>query len=66
MFQFLRTLSPLSWTPRAVIVLGVGDTPVHFLVAVGAIGPIILNTAAEVQALDPRWVTVARSLAANR
>jgi len=49
-----------------VIVLGVGDTPVHFLVAVGAIGPIILNTAAEVQALDPRWVTVARSLAANR
>lgn len=65
-FQFLRMVSPLSWTPLAVIVLGVGDMPVYFLVAVGAVWPIILNTAAGVQALDPRWVTVARSLAANR
>ncbi|MBI3970931.1 MAG: ABC transporter permease [Chloroflexi bacterium] len=65
-FQFIRMVSPLSWTPLAIILLGVGDAPVYFLIAIGATWPIVLNTAAGVTALDPRWITVGRSLGANR
>ncbi len=65
-FQFVRMVSPLSWTPLAIILLGVGDAPVYFLIAVGGVWPITLNTSAGVAALDPRWSMVARSLGANR
>lgn len=65
-FQFLRMVSPLAWTPLAIIVLGVGDSPVLFLLVIGGIWPIMLNTASGVQSIDPRWLSVGRSLGASR
>ncbi|MGV2387620.1 MAG UNVERIFIED_CONTAM: ABC transporter permease subunit [Microcystis novacekii LVE1205-3] len=65
-FQFLRMISPLSWMPLAVMVLGIGDLPVYFLLTVAAIWPILLNTAAGVNAVDRSWLTLARSLCATR
>lgn len=65
-FQFIRMVSPLSWTPLAIILLGVGDGPVYFLIAIGGVWPIVLNTSAGVAALDRRWVTVGRSLGGTR
>ena len=35
-FQFLRMISPLSWMPIAVLVFGVGDAPIYFLLAFAA------------------------------
>jgi NitT/TauT family transport system permease protein len=64
--QFLRMVSPLAWAPIAVALFGVGDRPVQFIVAVTAIWPITLSTAAGVRALDSRLVLVARSLGATR
>jgi NitT/TauT family transport system permease protein len=66
LFQFLRMVSPLSWMPLAVIVLGVGDAPVIFLLGFAALWPILLNTAAGVSALDPDWLALGRSLSATR
>ncbi len=63
--QFLRMVSPLAWAPAAVVVLGVGDAPVTFLVAAATIWPMALGTAAGVRALDPGWQRVARSLGAT-
>lgn len=65
-FQFLRMISPLSWMPIAVMVFGVGDSPVYFLLAFAALWPILLATAAGVQQLDKRWLQLARSVAATR
>jgi NitT/TauT family transport system permease protein len=65
-FQLLRMISPLSWMPLAVMVLGVGDAPVYFLLAFAAVWPILLNTAAGVARLDPNWLLLARSLSATR
>lgn len=64
-FQFLRMISPLSWTPVAIILLGIGSGPVYFLVAIAAVWPIILNTAAGVNAAEPRWIEAARCLGAG-
>ena len=66
LFQFLRMISPLAWTPVAIVLLGVGDAPVVFLVAVAAVWPIVLNAAAGVHALDAGWLRVAASLGATR
>src|SRR5690606_37798462 len=65
-FQLLRMISPLSWMPIAVMVMGVGDQPIYFLLAFAAVWPILLNTAAGVKALDARWLQLARSLSATR
>ncbi|OLU28148.1 ABC transporter permease [Pseudomonas sp. PA15(2017)] len=65
-FQFLRMISPLSWMPIAVMVMGVGDQPIYFLLAFAAVWPILLNTAAGVKQLDGRWLQLARSLSATR
>lgn len=66
LFQFLRMISPLSWMPIAVMVLGVGDAPVYFLLSFAAVWPILLNTAAGVAQLDRNWLMLARSLSATR
>jgi len=65
-FQFLRMISPLSWMPVAVMVFGIGDEPIYFLLTITAIWPIILNTSAGVRELDPQWLQLARSLSATR
>ncbi|TDR92967.1 ABC transporter permease [Enterovirga rhinocerotis] len=65
-FQFLRMISPLSWMPIAVMLFGVGDRPIYFLLAFAAVWPILLNTAAGVRQLDPQWLQVAQSVSATR
>lgn len=65
-FQFLRMISPLSWMPIAVMVFGIGDAPIYFLLTFAAVWPIILNTAAGVRQLDPKWMMLAKSLSATR
>lgn len=65
-FQFLRMISPLSWMPIAVMVFGIGDTPIYFLLTFAAVWPIMLNTAAGVRQLDPSWLMLAKSLSATR
>lgn len=65
-FGILRNISPLAWTPIAIIFLGVGDAPVVFLIAIGATWPIMMNTQTGVANLDPTWLRVSRSLGATR
>jgi NitT/TauT family transport system permease protein len=65
-FQFLRMISPLSWMPIAVMVFGIGDGPIYFLLTFAAVWPIILNTAAGVRQLNPKWLMLAKSLSATR
>lgn len=65
-FQFLRMISPLSWMPIAVMVFGIGDAPIYFLLTFAAVWPIILNTAAGVRQLEPKWLMLAKSLSATR
>jgi NitT/TauT family transport system permease protein len=64
-FQFLRMISPLSWMPVVVMLMGVGDQPIYFLLAFAAVWPILLNTVAGVRQLDPRWLQLSRSLSAT-
>jgi|DewCreStandDraft_1066081.scaffolds.fasta_scaffold00833_34 NitT/TauT family transport system permease protein len=64
-FHLLRTVSPLSWMPLVIILLGIGDAAVVFLVAVAAVWPVLFSTAAGVQQLERGWVLMARSVGAS-
>ena len=63
--QFIRMISTLSWMPIAVMVLGIGDAPIYFLLTVSAVWPILLSTAEGVRSVDRRWIEMARSLGAT-
>jgi NitT/TauT family transport system permease protein len=61
-FQFIRMTSPLAWMPVAIIIFGVGDKPVYFLIAMAAVWPLIINTAHGVRHVNPIWLKVVRML----
>lgn len=63
--NFLRMISPMAWAPMVIVAFGVGTTPVVFLIAITAVWPMALGSAAGVKALDPGWRDVARSLGAQ-
>lgn len=64
-FQFLRMISPLAWMPIAIIVLGVGDQPIYFLIAIAAVWPFIINTAHGISRVNRLWIKVGRNLGAT-
>jgi NitT/TauT family transport system permease protein len=63
--QFLRMTSPLAWAPIAVMIFGIGTTPVVFLIVLATIWPIALATAAGVRSVDQDWNKIASSLGAK-
>ena len=65
LFQFIRMISPLAWMPVAIMLFGVGDRPIYFLLTVAAVWPILINTATGVSHVDRQWIRAARALGAN-
>ena len=64
-FQLLRMVSPLSWTPIAIILFGIGSAPVYFLVFIAAVWPIVYSTARGIASANPVWVDVGKSFGGN-
>lgn len=64
--NFLRMISPLAWAPIVIVAFGVGDAPVLFLIAITAVWPLALGTAAGVKAVSPALKELAESLGATR
>ena len=49
-----------------VMLFGVGDAPIYFLLTFAAVWPIMLNTSAGVRTIDPNWLQLGASLSATR
>ncbi len=64
-FQFMRMISPLAWMPVAIIMFGVGDVSVTFLLWLVAIWPLILNTVHGAGRVSPLWLNMARTMGAG-
>lgn len=65
-FQLLRMISPLSWMPVVVMLFGIGNSPIFFLLTFAAVWPIILNTIAGVKSINASWLQLGNSLSATR
>lgn len=63
---FLRMVSPLSWAPLVLVVVGIGDMPVIALVALTTVWPILMATSTGVRAVQPGHRSVAKALGATR
>ncbi|RBY94747.1 ABC transporter permease [Blastococcus sp. TBT05-19] len=59
--QFLRALPPPTLIPVSLLVFGAGDSAKIFLIALGALWPVLLNTVDGVRGVDPTVLDMARS-----
>jgi nitrate/nitrite transport system permease protein len=65
LFQILRTVPPLAWLPISLAIFQQAQPSAVFLIFITAIWPIILNSAAGVQAIPATYKNVSRVLQLN-
>ena len=65
MIEALRPIPPIAWTPLAILWFGVGNAPSYFLVFIGAVFPIFINTYAAVRNIDRVQINAALCLGAS-
>jgi ABC-type nitrate/sulfonate/bicarbonate transport system permease component len=64
--EFLRPIPPPAWIPLGILWFGVGDAQNMFILSLGALFPIVLNTIAGVRGVDRTLVWGALTLGASR
>lgn len=62
----LRPIPPVAWIPITLLWFGVTDTQQYFIIFIGTIFPMLLNTIAGVHGVDPVLKRAALSLGAGR
>ncbi len=62
LFELFRPISPLAWIPMAILWFGLGETGKVFILFIATFFPILLNTLAGVQGVDPVLVRAGRVL----
>ncbi len=65
---FVRIFSPIpgiAWVPLAILWFGLGDTAAIFIITLGSIFPIVINTVQGVRDVDSHLVDAARMMGAN-
>jgi len=63
--ESVRPIPPIAWTPIAILWFGVGDAPSYFLVFIGAVFPVFVNTFSAVRNIDRAQINAALCLGAK-
>ena len=63
--EAVRPIPPIAWTPLAILWFGIGNAPSYFLVFIGAVFPVFVNTFAAVRWLDRTQINAALCLGAG-
>ncbi|MEI2733865.1 MAG: ABC transporter permease [Rhodoblastus sp.] len=66
LFEFYRYIPPLAWVPLTVLILGPTLKAAAFIVFVGALPPVVINTWSGVYHVDPIFADVAKTLGSGR
>src|SRR5919112_1861653 len=66
LIQILRPVSPLAWLPLGLVLFQKSEPAALFTIAVCAMWPTVLNTAAGVRAVPQDYINVARVLRLSR
>jgi sulfonate transport system permease protein len=56
--QVLKPIPPIAWIPIAIIWLGIGETSKIYIIFMGAVFPILLNTVDGIKHIDQRYFEV--------
>jgi NitT/TauT family transport system permease protein len=65
-FQILRPISPIAWIPLAILWFGVGNESPIFLIFIASVFPLIVQTAAGVHTIEPRYLNAAENFGVSR
>ncbi|MGA8379382.1 MAG: ABC transporter permease [Methanoregula sp.] len=63
--ELLRPVPPLAWVPLALAWFKIGIVSIVFIIFIGAIFPILLNTVDGVRGIKNTWVEVSTTLGAS-
>jgi NitT/TauT family transport system permease protein len=63
--QVFRSIPPITWIGFSILWFGLGDKPAIFLIALGTVFPMLLNTYAGVKQVDMIYVRAAHNLGAR-
>ena len=63
--EALRPIPPIAWTPIAILWFGIGNAPSYFLVFIGAVFPVFVNTYAAVRNIERSQINAALCLGAS-
>jgi len=58
--QIVKPIPPIAWIPLAILWLGIGEEAKVFLIFIGALFPILINTIDAVRQTDGRYVELAQ------
>lgn len=65
-FQIMRPISPIAWIPLAILWFGVGNASPIFLIFIASVFPLIVQTAAGVHTIEPRYLSAAENFGVPR
>lgn len=63
--EVLRPIPPLAWIPLSILWFGLGEVQNQFIIFLGLVFPILLNTIEGVHRVDRNLIRAARSLGAG-
>jgi len=63
--EVLRPIPPLAWIPLSIMWFGLGDTQNQFIIFLGMVFPLLINTITAVHGVDRTLIRAARSLGAG-
>lgn len=66
LIEFLRPIPPMAWIPLALLWFGISDAQNIFIIFLGAVYPIVLNTFAGVRGVDRNLIWAAQTLGGGR
>ncbi|HET7464554.1 MAG TPA: ABC transporter permease [Longimicrobium sp.] len=61
LFQLMRPISPIAWTPIAILWFGIGGISPIFLIFLGAFFPQVVATASAVRGVGQHYIRAARN-----
>lgn len=63
--QIIRAIPPITWIGFSILWFGIGTKPAIFLIVLGTVFPMLLNTYAGVRQVDAIYLRAARNLGAR-
>lgn len=60
--HMLRPIPATAWVPASILLFGVGNRPALFLVFIGTVWPLLLNTISGVKSIDRIYIMAARTM----
>lgn len=64
-FEIFKPMPPIAWISLSILWFGIGETSKIFIIIIGALVPLILNSYNGIRLVDPELYDAARILGAN-